>query len=77
MSNEYEYTVVAVIQSAYIDDNIPVDVQWYKGRSLAQAISALSGAAVNHEDVDKRLPSIVRYRTLSVRLDIVPVEVLP
>jgi hypothetical protein len=65
-----KYTVTAVIQSASIDGNQPVDVNWYKGDNLAQAMSAMVGAAAhNVNDEDSTMPESVRYRTLSVRLD--------
>lgn len=65
------YTVVAVIQSANIDAGEPVNVNWYSGDSLAQAMSAMVMAVAHHENVpDNTMPESIRTRLLSVRLDI-------
>lgn len=65
-----QYTVTATIQGGNIDDNQPVEVKWYSGPSEAQAIVAMGQAATCYTDPDNILPSSVRVRTLSVRLDI-------
>jgi hypothetical protein len=66
------YTVVAVIQS-YDRSNTPVDMCYYTGPSLPSAMAALVSAAASHTD-DESVPESVRYRTLSVRLDITEPE---
>lgn len=59
-----QYKVTAVIQSVDIDNNKPVDVQWYKGPSLAAALAAQTQAAAHDETVAGE----PRYRTLSVTM---------
>jgi hypothetical protein len=73
-----KYIVSALIQSRD-KSNPAAHVQWYKGDSLARAITALSQAAVHDTEVeeDTSLPASVRYQTLGVTLSIeheVPVD---
>lgn len=61
-----QYTVKALIEGSE-----RVDVQWYDGTSLAQAISAMVEAAAHDESAANRnVPESVRYRTLAVSLTI-------
>lgn len=66
-----QYTVTAVIQSEFMDggDDL-VEVQWYRGVSLAIAMSAMAQAAVQYEPEHTRVPEAVRPVTLSVRMDV-------
>lgn len=65
-----QYRVTATIQSQNIDGNEPVEVKWYSGESLAKAVNAMVGAATHTDDDHGDMPEAMRYRTLSVRLDI-------
>lgn len=58
------YTVTQTIQSTSIDNNAPVEVNYYKGDNLASAMGAMAQAVAAHA-AD---PEWVRI--LSVRLDI-------
>ena len=59
------YKVVQTIQSREIDNNAPVEVSFYTGRSLAQAMSAMGSAAADCQDEDKY------YTVLSVAMYVV------
>lgn len=67
-----QYIVTAMIVSG---DNPPVSVQWYKGTNGMKAVAAMIDAATNDEDRDwGDLPESMRYRTLSVDVNISTVE---
>jgi len=59
------YTVIALIEGTE-----KVDVMWYDGDNLSKAIAAFAQAATDGEDHGD-MPESVRYRTLSVRMDII------
>lgn len=64
------YVVTGTIQSRNLS-NPPMDVQWYGGDDLAQAMAALvQCAAHNATDADNYLPEAVRYDTVSVHMAI-------
>lgn len=64
------YRVVNVIGNV-AGDQPRTEVQWYKGRDIAQAISALVQSACHGRDGDiSDLPDSMRFRVHSVRLDI-------
>lgn len=66
-----KYIVTQMIQSADIDNNEPVQVKWYSGDSLAQAICAMTQAAAHHEEInDSGIPESARYSVLGVTLSI-------
>lgn len=63
------YTVTQKIQSVNIDENAPVDVQYYKGDSHVQAIGAMVMAATSEDIRDPEY-----YTILSVSLTITKTE---
>jgi hypothetical protein len=60
------YTVKHTIQSLDTS-NEPVEIRWYRGSSLGQALSALVTAAVERDDAT-HLPESARYRVLSATI---------
>lgn len=73
-----QYRVTNVIQGQSLDAGEPVTVDWYTGDDLATALSAMvQGACHGRSQVESGLPEHMRFRVLSVHLDITPDEPEP